>query len=42
MTVVIFHNPKCGTSRNALALLCERGVERTMKPYWPPPSPSRS
>ena len=33
MTVVIFHNPKCGTSRNALALLREQGVEPTVVEY---------
>lgn len=33
MTVVIFHNPKCGTSRNALALLRDQGVEPTMVEY---------
>ena len=33
MTVVIFHNPKCGTSRNALALLREQGGEPTVVEY---------
>ncbi|WP_428156001.1 arsenate reductase (glutaredoxin) [Brevundimonas sp.] len=33
MTVVIFHNPKCGTSRNALALLREQGIEPTVVEY---------
>ena len=33
MNVVIFHNPKCGTSRNALALLREQGVEPTVVEY---------
>ncbi|MEN5363542.1 arsenate reductase (glutaredoxin) [Brevundimonas intermedia] len=33
MNVVIFHNPKCGTSRNALALLRELGVEPTVVEY---------
>jgi len=33
MTVTIFHNPKCGTSRNALALLHERGIEPTVVEY---------
>lgn len=27
MTVIVWHNPKCGTSRKALAYLEERGVE---------------
>ncbi|WP_395943212.1 arsenate reductase (glutaredoxin) [Brevundimonas sp.] len=33
MAVVLFHNPKCGTSRNALALLREKGVEPTVVEY---------
>ena len=33
MTVAIFHNPKCSTSRNALALLRERGIEPTVVEY---------
>lgn len=31
--VVIFHNPACGTSRNALALLRDKGVEPTVVEY---------
>jgi arsenate reductase len=31
--VVIYHNPACGTSRNTLALLRERGVEPTVVEY---------
>jgi arsenate reductase len=31
--VVIYHNPACGTSRNALALLREKGVEPTVVEY---------
>lgn len=27
MTVVIYHNPNCSTSRNALAQIRERGIE---------------
>jgi arsenate reductase (glutaredoxin) len=33
MAVVLFHNPKCSTSRNALALLREKGVEPTVVEY---------
>ncbi|KQP48280.1 arsenate reductase [Brevundimonas sp. Leaf280] len=33
MLVVFYHNPKCSTSRNALALLRERGVEPTVVEY---------
>ncbi|WP_296534551.1 arsenate reductase (glutaredoxin), partial [Phenylobacterium sp.] len=31
--VVIYHNPACGTSRNTLALLRERGVEPRVVEY---------
>jgi arsenate reductase len=31
--VTIFHNPNCGTSRNTLALLREKGVEPTVVEY---------
>lgn len=33
MTVTLYHNPKCSTSRNALALLRERGVEPEVVEY---------
>jgi arsenate reductase len=33
MTVTLFHNPRCSTSRNALALLRERGVEPEVVEY---------
>ncbi len=33
MSVVLYHNPKCSTSRNALALLREQGVEPTVVDY---------
>lgn len=33
MTVVLYHNPKCSTSRNALALLRDRGIEPTVVEY---------
>jgi arsenate reductase len=32
-TVTIYHNPACGTSRNTLALLREKGVEPTVVEY---------
>ena len=31
--VVIYHNPKCGTSRNVLALLQEKGLEPQVVEY---------
>jgi len=31
--VVIYHNPKCGTSRNVLALLEEKGVQPKVVEY---------
>ena len=39
-TVTLFHNPRCSTSRNALALLRERGIEPTIVEYLKTP-PSR-
>jgi len=33
MTVTIYHNPTCGTSRNTLALLRERGIEPVIIEY---------
>ena len=39
--VTIYHNPKCSTSRNALALLRERGIEPTVIEYLKAP-PSRA
>ena len=27
MTITIYHNPACGTSRNTLALLRQEGIE---------------
>ena len=33
MTVTIYHNPNCGTSRNALALIRESGVEPVVVDY---------
>ena len=31
--VTIYHNPNCGTSRNTLALLREKGIEPTVMEY---------
>lgn len=31
--VTIYHNPRCGTSRNTLALLREKGIEPTVIEY---------
>lgn len=31
--VLIYHNPACGTSRNTLALLREKGIEPTVVEY---------
>ena len=39
--VRIFHNPNCGTSRNALALLRERGIEPEIVEYLKTP-PTRA
>jgi len=36
----IYHNPKCGTSRNVLAMIRERGEEPEVIEYLKPP-PSR-
>lgn len=33
MTVTIFHNPECGTSRNALAMIRASGVDPTVVEY---------
>lgn len=41
MTVVLYHNPKCSTSRNALALLRERGIEPTVVEYLRPAGTAR-
>lgn len=37
MTVTIYHNPKCSTSRNALAMLREAGIEPTIVEYLKTP-----
>ncbi|KMZ13586.1 Arsenate reductase [Candidatus Burkholderia humilis] len=40
MTVTIYHNPKCGTSRNTLALIRNAGIEPIVVEYLTHP-PSR-
>ena len=37
MTVTIYHNPMCGTSRGALAIIRERGIEPTVIEYLKTP-----
>jgi arsenate reductase len=37
MTVTIFHNPDCGTSRNTLAMIRQSGVEPTVVEYLKTP-----
>jgi arsenate reductase (glutaredoxin) len=42
MTVTIYHNPACGTSRNVLAMIRERGVEPKIVEYLrTPPSAAK-
>ncbi len=42
MTVTIYHNPKCGTSRNTLALIRHAGIEPEVVEYLKaPPSKAR-
>ncbi|GAA4025428.1 arsenate reductase (glutaredoxin) [Actimicrobium antarcticum] len=41
MSITIFHNPACGTSRNTLALIRNSGVEPTVIAYLTQP-PGRS
>ncbi|MFM0033973.1 arsenate reductase (glutaredoxin) [Paraburkholderia strydomiana] len=40
MTVTIYHNPDCGTSRNTLAMIRNAGIEPTVIEYLKTP-PSR-
>ncbi len=40
MSIVIYHNPACGTSRNTLAMIRQSGVEPTVIEYLKTP-PSR-
>ena len=37
MRVVLYHNPRCGKSRQTLALLRERGIEPEIVPYLDTP-----
>jgi arsenate reductase (glutaredoxin) len=41
MTVTIYHNPDCGTSRNTLAMIRQSGVEPEVVEYLKQP-PSRA
>ena len=41
MSIVIYHNPACGTSRNVLAMIRNSGVEPTIIEYLKTP-PSRT
>ena len=41
MTVTIYHNPACGTSRNTLAIIRNAGIEPTVVEYLKTP-PSRA
>lgn len=41
MTVTIYHNPDCGTSRNTLAMIRQSGVEPVVVEYLKTP-PSRT
>jgi arsenate reductase (glutaredoxin) len=36
-TITIYHNPKCGTSRNTLALIRNAGIEPTIVEYLKTP-----
>jgi arsenate reductase (glutaredoxin) len=40
MSITIYHNPDCGTSRNTLAMIRESGTEPTVIEYLKTP-PSR-
>jgi arsenate reductase len=37
MSVIIYHNPRCGTSRNALAMVRQSGVEPVVIEYLKTP-----
>lgn len=41
MTITIYHNPACGTSRNTLAMIAQSGVEPVVIEYLKTP-PSRA
>lgn len=40
MTVTIWHNPRCGTSRRTLQLLRDRGIEPAVVEYLQTPPPA--
>jgi len=40
MTITIYHNPACGTSRNTLAMICQSGEDLVIIEYLKDP-PSR-
>lgn len=42
MTVTIWHNPACGTSRNALAMIRATGIEPTIVEYLKAPPDAAS
>jgi arsenate reductase len=35
--IIIYHNPKCGTSRNTLAMICDAGIEPQVIEYLQTP-----
>lgn len=39
MDAIIYHNPKCGTSRSTLTLIRNAGIEPTVVDYLTPPPP---
>lgn len=41
MAITIYHNPKCSTSRNVLAEICNRGIEPVVVDYQKKP-PARA
>ena len=41
MTVTIYHNPKCGTSRNVLAMIRQSGEDPTIEYLKNPPARER-
>lgn len=42
MSVTIYHNPECGTSRNTLAMIRQSGVEPTVIEYLKTPPDRRT
>jgi arsenate reductase len=41
VTITVYHNPKCGTSRNVLAMIRERGIEPVVIEYLKNPPTRR-